>query len=450
MPGVSAGATTSSWTRWRRLCSEPAFVRLLGVRLLGQAGDGALQVALAAFVLFSPDRAATAAGTAAAFAVLLLPYSVVGPFAGVLLDRWSRQRVLVAANVLRCGGAGVLAALVASDVASWPLYAVALLVLGVNRFVLAALSSALPLVVRDGSDLVLANTVTTTGGTVVGLGVGGGVGALLRVTLGDGTGSASSAVLAAVLYVAAAGAATTLAARRLGPLELPALPARAAARRVLLDVAQGARHLAERRPAAYALAAITAHRFFYGVSFVATILLYRNYFSDPADTDEAVGGLALVFAASAVGVLLGAAATPWATDRHGTVRWVVGLFALAAVVEVVLGAPYTEEAFLGAALLLGVVAQGTKICVDTVLQESVDDAFRGRVFAVYDIVFNVAFVAAAAAGAVVLPDSGKSYAVLLAIAAGYAAVSVAYGWASRGSPPPSAGRVDGPRLDVRR
>ena len=29
------------------------------------------------------------------FAVLLLPYSLVGPFAGVLLDRWSRQRVLV-------------------------------------------------------------------------------------------------------------------------------------------------------------------------------------------------------------------------------------------------------------------------------------------------------------------------------------------------------------------
>ncbi len=52
--------------------------------------------------------------------------------------------------------------------------------------------------------------------------------------------------------------------------------------------------------------------------------------------------------------------------------------------------------------------------VDTLVQTHVDDAFRGRVFALYDVIFNVAFVAAAAAGAVVLPDDGKSYAVLAA------------------------------------
>ena len=35
------------------------------------------------------------------FAVLLLPYSLVGPFAGVLLDRWRRRQVLLWANVVR-------------------------------------------------------------------------------------------------------------------------------------------------------------------------------------------------------------------------------------------------------------------------------------------------------------------------------------------------------------
>jgi predicted MFS family arabinose efflux permease len=49
----------------------------------------------------------------------------------------------------------------------------------------------------------------------------------------------------------------------------------------------------------------------------------------------------------------------------------------------------------------------------------VDDAYRGRVFSLYDVIFNVAFVAAAATGAVVLPDTGKSYAVLGAVAVGY-------------------------------
>ena len=44
---------------------------------------------------------------------------------------------------------------------------------------------------------------------------------------------------------------------------------------------------------------------------------------------------------------------------------------------------------------LAFVAQGVKICVDTVVQRTIDDNFRGRVFTVYDTLFNVAFVAAA-------------------------------------------------------
>ena len=51
------------------------------------------------------------------------------------------------------------------------------------------------------------------------------------------------------------------------------------------------------------------------------------------------------------------------------------------------------------AFVLGVAAQGSKICVDTIVQTSVDDAFRGRVFSFYDVMFNIAFVSAAAFGA---------------------------------------------------
>jgi predicted MFS family arabinose efflux permease len=90
------------------------------------------------------------------------------------------------------------------------------------------------------------------------------------------------------------------------------------------------------------------------------------------------------------------------------------------------GALFTEPAVLVAAYVLGLCAQGIKICVDTLVQESVDDSFRGRVFAIYDVIFNVSFVAAAAVGALVLPLTGKSYAVLVAIAAGYALTGLAY------------------------
>ena len=77
------------------------FLKLFGTRMVGSLGDGILQAALAAFVVFSPERQATPLAIATSFGVLLLPYSFIGPFAGVFLDRWRRRQVLVYANWLR-------------------------------------------------------------------------------------------------------------------------------------------------------------------------------------------------------------------------------------------------------------------------------------------------------------------------------------------------------------
>ncbi len=96
------------------------FRRLLRVRLSGQFADGLFQAALFSAVFFNPERATSAGQAAAAFATLLLPYSVVGPFAGVLLDRWRRQRVLQHGNVLRAAVVVVFAVLLAAARADQP------------------------------------------------------------------------------------------------------------------------------------------------------------------------------------------------------------------------------------------------------------------------------------------------------------------------------------------
>jgi MFS family permease len=74
---------------------------LLAVRIFGQAGDGLLQTALATFVLFSPQRESDPRKIALAFGILLLPYSLVAPFVGVFIDRWSRRMILIRANLVR-------------------------------------------------------------------------------------------------------------------------------------------------------------------------------------------------------------------------------------------------------------------------------------------------------------------------------------------------------------
>src|SRR3954469_16853965 len=87
------------------------FRGLLRTRLVSQTADGVFQASLASAVFFNPDHQVDPKRAAAGFVVLLLPYSLVSPFAGVFLDRWRRQRVLVWANVVRTGFIAATAAL---------------------------------------------------------------------------------------------------------------------------------------------------------------------------------------------------------------------------------------------------------------------------------------------------------------------------------------------------
>src|SRR5918999_5663964 len=127
----------------RTLLGTPGCRRLLASRFAAQWGDGVFQAALGGAVLFNPERQADPIAVAAGLAVLLLPYSLIGPFAGALLDRWDRRRVLLGASLVRAALVVVVASVVLSGGAGLPLYLPALAVAGVSRFVLAGLSVAL-------------------------------------------------------------------------------------------------------------------------------------------------------------------------------------------------------------------------------------------------------------------------------------------------------------------
>jgi MFS family permease len=411
----------------REVVSGRDFRRLMAVRMTGQFADGLFQAALFSAVFFNPERATSAAQAAAAFATLLLPYSLVGPFAGVFLDRWRRQRVLLSANLVRAAVVVVFAALLALlGPTSAPVVALALVIVSANRFILAGLSAALPHVVQERL-LVTANAFSTTvGGGAAAAGGGAAVG--LRLIFGeDDLGASRTALCAAALYVVAGVLAARMPADLLGPDDPPLhVRLRAALGAVMRGVVEGAAHVRERGQAARGLAAISAHRFFYGLSFVATLLLY----TEQGAIGRGFTGLGQVVVVSVLGGLLAAIVTPVVTRRLGTQRWVVIVFAVAAVVEVAFGLPYTHPAFLVAAFFLGFAAQASKICVDTLLQESIADDYRGRVFSFYDTLFNITFVSAAAASAFLLPPDGKSYLVIAIVAGGYALTALIYGTVS--------------------
>lgn len=417
----------ATWPALRAVLASAGYRRLLGTRLASQAGDGMFQVGLASLVFFSPERATTTAAVAWAFTAALVPYTVVGPFAGVLLDRWRRRQVLLAANLFRAVVVLGVAALVVASGVTPALYVLVLVCLSVNRFFLAGLSAGLPHVVRR-DDLVVANAVTPTAGTVAAL-LGGVAGFGLRSALGAGDRSDAVVLAAAAgLYLLSAAVVLGLGRDRLGPDDGPAPgPVRQQLASTARGLVAGARHVRERRAAFDALAVIASLRTGFGLFTLTTVLLARNTLTDPADVDAGLALVAAAFTAAGVGAGAAAVLTPVVTRRTGLRTWVVGNLLAAAAVELALALVLTGTTLVAGAFALGLAAQAVKIGVDTVVQTSVDDAFRGRVFTFYDTVFNAAFLLAALVAVVGVPSSGDAPWVPAAVAVLLAATAWVYG-----------------------
>jgi MFS family permease len=420
MSGLS-GDAGRSW-----LAPGAGFGRLLAVRLTSQLADGWFQAALAGSLLFNPEKQASPLAIASGFALLLLPYSLVGPYVGVFLDRWLRRSSLCVANLIRAGTVVPAAVLLWPEMPqAGPTFPVcALLVIAVNRFFLAGLGAALPHVVDD-EHLVAGNALATTLGTVayaIGL---GSAAVLFEVSGVDRHGYTATALLGALGYLLSALLLRVLFGRAaLGPDELVrhADAPLAAIADVARGMIAGLQHLTRRPAAGYSLLVQAAHRLLYGVLALATLLLFTRYF---ATDDRAVSGLGLVIAVGGIGALVAAVVTPAATRRLPGWAWISTLLGASGAVLLALGPPFRAPLLLVATFLLNITSQGTKIVVDTALQHECDDVFRGRVFSVNDTAFNATFVLGLILAAALLPPDGHSVAAVVVVAMGYVALA---GW----------------------
>jgi MFS family permease len=423
------------WRDLKVVWAEHDFRRLLSTRLVSQTGDGIFTAGLGTYVFFNRELFPDPATGAAAFAVLYAPYSLIGPFAGVFIDRWSRRQILVYSALLRSVFVALTAALMASGSRLGPaLYVAVLLVLGVNRFFLSSLSAALPHVVA-GDKLVMGNSVSpTAGGTMAA--VGGILGLGVNAATGDTErGAAITLLVAGACYVVASLIARTMPRDLLGPVQEPGRqpPGRILSELgvVAAGLVAGLRYVSRRRGPATALGATGGNRFFYGILFLASILLYRNYFYYHRSPSTAEAHYGYLVAAVAVGYFCAALATPPATRRLAKSAFIAVLLAVSAIVTGVLGETFSQLPYLAMGFFLGLAGQGVAICATTILQEELPDDYRGRAFSLYDMMFNITFVAGALISVPFMPSSGKSHALLGVVAVGFAVVATAYWLAVR-------------------
>ena len=427
----------------RRLLGTRGFSRLLASRFAAQWGDGVFQAGLGGAVLFNPERQAAPMAVAAGLAVLLLPYSLVGPFTGALLDRWDRRRILVVANLLRGVPIGLVALAVGVGVAGAPLYLGALLVTGLSRFVLAGMSAGLPHVAPP-HHLVQANALAATAGSAVTV-LGGMCAIGLRALIGPGdTGSAWVTGGAVLGSLVAAAIAAGFDRGQLGPdsVNEPDRSTERATHAMASGLRDGLAAAARVPSVAAGLVALVAHRLSFGIVTLVALLLYRNSFSSHGLLRAGLAGVGELLAAGAAGLLLAAVLTPLLVARFGRRRTVRGALLAAGSAIITLGLPMIMPTVLAAAFVLSTAGQVVKLSLDATVQADVADNARGRVFALYDTLFNISYVLAVALAATEVPLDGHAPTLLLLAAAAYLLAAPLHALISRSSARPlNADRV---------
>jgi len=378
--------------------------RILTVRWSGQLTDGLFQSALASFVLFSPERAPDAVSAALAFAVVLLPYSLIGPYVGTFLDRFSRQRIIRNCNYIRAINLLIIAYLVNIGATGIILTIFVLLAFGVNRLILAGLSAGLPLLVKK-EELIAANALAVTGGTIWVV-IGGGIGIAAKnfVSQNYGADFADSMV---ILLAAFGFTVAALLCFRLEKMEIGPLPhEQPYENHGFKEILEGLKILKLHPDTLRGITAVAMQRSGITALTLMALLLERNTFNDPLDPDAGLAGFGMALAIAGIGIGLGAIISPYGVLKFGRHRW-MRLLMFGCIPPLLIYAYQVNEfTMIGSAFLVGLCGQGIKVTNDALVQSKIKDEYRGRVFAFYDITVNAGIVTGAIGAAFLLPDNG--------------------------------------------
>jgi ABC-type amino acid transport system permease subunit len=275
------------------------------------------------------------------------------------------------------------------------------------------------------NSLISANALAVTGGSVWVV-LGGGIGLGIRRLL-DASASADKADAIIILvgslgFFCAAILASLLHKDEIGPR--PHEIVRGSFTQGLREMRDGFKFLKEHADAARGIAAIAIHRGGLTAFTLTALLLERNTFNDPADSEAGLAGLSVTLTIAAVGFVIGAILAPYGVRKIGRHRWMRISIAAASVSALILVIDRTPVLLATTAFFTALCGQSLKVTNDALVQSKIDDVFRGRVFAVYDVLVNGAIVTGALIAAWILPLSGDNWVLPLMIAIAWALVAV--------------------------
>jgi MFS family permease len=342
--------------------------RLLYVgQAISQLGDWFNAVAIYALLL---DLTGSATAVAWMMIVQFMPVAIVGPLAGVVVDRVNRRRLMIGTDLLR-GCLVLLLLVIRRRDQVWIAYVVMAIIVGAQGFFEPARTATIPNVTSD-EDLLPANALSSATWSTM-LAVGASVGGLVTHVAGRNIAFSVNALsfFASAYFIARTryDATPRLSSKPTGFLALSGIT----------DLVEGVRYVRSRSHVTALMFVKAGWGLAGGVLLLLTIFGQRIF---PIGSDSAAG-IGVLYGARGVGAGLGPIALRWILGQQprrlrrsiGPAYFMVGLFyvALAGAPTIWVAALCVLLAHFGGSILW--------VFSTVLLQMEVPDRFRGRVFA---------------------------------------------------------------------
>jgi len=373
--------------KFREVLFKKNFFCLWSGQIVSEFGDRLNQMALIALIYSKEPGSVMALAKLLFF--IVIPVFVIGPVAGVYVDRWDRKKVMIIADIMR--GILVLAipVFVYLDLMI-PVYIMVFLIFSATRFFLPSKMALIPVIVSK-EKLIVANSLSNTTrmiATILGLGLAGYIVKLVGHMWGFYLDSISYFVSAG--FIAIITPNKTLRKVREDLHMTREIIGKSIRKNVWSEIKEGLRHLFEKDKMKIVTSTLFLLMGGVGSIFCIIIVFVQKSFGSVTEILGAFG----VFLG--VGLFLGTIVYGKFCQNFSKVRTIFTSLTLCGAL-IAIFAIYANNSplfFVGGILILAVGAAAAPIltCTNTLIHLVVPDDVRGRIFSSMEAVMHLAFL----------------------------------------------------------
>jgi MFS transporter, DHA3 family, macrolide efflux protein len=371
--------------KFREVLKNRNFFLLWSGQIISQLGDRLDQMALIAFIYQRAPGSTLQIAKILSFTII--PVFLIGPLAGVYVDRWDRRRTMYICDLLRSMLVFTIPFFLFYTKNLAPVYLIIFFVFSIGRFFVPAKLSIIPDLVEK-KDLLIANSLVNTTGMIAAI-LGFGISGVLVQWLGPKTGfyldSLSFLISATFIFLISKSFIATVNFKEVSKEIVEVIR-----KSVFQEVKEGVFYFIRKKDIRFTAAIILALWSALGAVYVVAIVFVQK------TLHSATKDLGLLVMFLGIGLFLGSLIYGKFGQRVSHYKIIFTCLIASGVMLVIfaLGIYYYPNFIVAAflALCLGLIIAPIMIASNTIIHNVSDNEMLGKIFSSLEIVMHLGFL----------------------------------------------------------